>query len=321
MPRSGSTLLQRMLMSHPQIHSVSEPWILLPLAYMSKGLDGVHAPYNHRVAQNAIADLIENLPRKIDDYDDEIARFARSIYEKICPQNDVYFLEKTPRYFLIIPYIAKLFPDAKFIFLFRNPLPVIASMINTWGEGGIGNLYMHHIDLYQGPACLAEGWKDLQDKSVSISYEMLIMQPEKVMQTLSEYLGLSFDSADLLSGGKKRLMGKMGDKLGTELYEDVSMSPLNKWKHTFNTKYRIWLACRYLRKIGPDVLSDIGYPLNDLLKSLNDIPDVHGLGIKDFLDYIRMKSYMFFTDDMTRKVVRKIVVPDLLNWKLRHKKQ
>ncbi|MBT8101022.1 MAG: sulfotransferase, partial [Gammaproteobacteria bacterium] len=33
LPRSGSTLLQRMLMTHPAISSVPEPWLLLPIFY------------------------------------------------------------------------------------------------------------------------------------------------------------------------------------------------------------------------------------------------------------------------------------------------
>ena len=36
LPRSGSTLLQRVLMSHNDISSVAEPWILLPQIYSLK---------------------------------------------------------------------------------------------------------------------------------------------------------------------------------------------------------------------------------------------------------------------------------------------
>ena len=29
LPRSGSTLLQRLLAAHPQVHTVAEPWLML----------------------------------------------------------------------------------------------------------------------------------------------------------------------------------------------------------------------------------------------------------------------------------------------------
>ncbi len=186
LPRSGSTLLQRMFMAQPKIHSVSEPWLLLPFAYMVPGKQGVQAPYDHRLALDGIDDFVKNLPKGMDDYHKEIALFARSVYNKLCPEDDVYFLEKTPRYYLIIPFIEKIFPDAKFIFLFRNPLSTMASMINTWGDGELGNLFRSYIDLYEGPECLTEAWKKIQHKSVRVSYEMLVTQPERVMQTLSE---------------------------------------------------------------------------------------------------------------------------------------
>ena len=36
LPRAGSTLLQRVLMGHPEIASIAEPWLLLPLMYVQK---------------------------------------------------------------------------------------------------------------------------------------------------------------------------------------------------------------------------------------------------------------------------------------------
>ena len=36
LPRSGSTLLQKMLTVSPEIYSVAEPWLMLPLAFMLK---------------------------------------------------------------------------------------------------------------------------------------------------------------------------------------------------------------------------------------------------------------------------------------------
>ena len=61
LPRSGSTLVQRVLASHAEIATVSEPWLLLPLLYSIRE-HGIRAEYWHQTAAQAIADFIEELP-------------------------------------------------------------------------------------------------------------------------------------------------------------------------------------------------------------------------------------------------------------------
>lgn len=51
-PRAGSTLLQRILGSHPDIHTVSEPWLMLQPLYALRP-DGYRAEYNEHLARNA----------------------------------------------------------------------------------------------------------------------------------------------------------------------------------------------------------------------------------------------------------------------------
>lgn len=47
----------------------------------------------------------------------------------------IRFLEKTPKNSLRIPFILKLFPDAKFIYLYREPKQNISSIIEAWKSG------------------------------------------------------------------------------------------------------------------------------------------------------------------------------------------
>ena len=131
LPRSGSTLLQNLLMNHPSISSVTEPWILLPLIYINKD-EGVLSEYSHRTSKMAIQNLIENLPQKNDDFNSELREFMLNLYQKLSSSKAKYFLDKTPRYFLIIDEIQQLFPESKFIFLFRHPLDILSSILLTW---------------------------------------------------------------------------------------------------------------------------------------------------------------------------------------------
>ena len=150
LPRSGSTLLQRVLMSHSQIASVAEPWLMLPFCYAHKK-KGVLAEYSHSVSTDAFADFINNLPNGENDYFEALNEFACTLYQKQCMNNETYFLDKTPRYYFIVPEILEIFPDAKFIFLFRNPLHVMSSIIQTWCDGNLRKLYSYERDLNLGP--------------------------------------------------------------------------------------------------------------------------------------------------------------------------
>ena len=61
LPRSGSTLAQRILAAHGGIATTSEPWILLPYLYTLRD-NGIYAEYNHRSLISAIEDFYEMLP-------------------------------------------------------------------------------------------------------------------------------------------------------------------------------------------------------------------------------------------------------------------
>jgi hypothetical protein len=104
--RSGSTLLQRVIAAHDGVATVSEPWLLLPLAYALRER-GVSAEYFHPLLATAIADFCRELPDGVEDYRREHRRLALSLYEKAaCAQSSGagsprYFLDKSPSYYLI----------------------------------------------------------------------------------------------------------------------------------------------------------------------------------------------------------------------------
>lgn len=58
-PRSGSTLLQRMLGSHSKIMIHPEPHILTPLAHLGYYHKVDRAPYNTGQAQRALKDFVQ----------------------------------------------------------------------------------------------------------------------------------------------------------------------------------------------------------------------------------------------------------------------
>jgi len=284
LPRSGSTLLQRVLASDSQISSVAEPWVLLPFVYALKER-GVYAEYSHHWANVALNDFIQELPNGRQDYLSAVRSAILELYQKAANNKDArYFLDKTPRYTLITDEIIDTFPEGKFIFLWRNPLAIIASIVETWG-GGQWDLSMCKIDLYDGFVSLIDGFQAHSSVSLAVRYEDFLQSPEKEIARIAEYLGLEVDSDVLNNFSQTGFSGKLGDQTGIINYKKVDTIPLEKWKTVINNPLRKMWCKRYLNWVGEERLKIMGYDLNELLGEL----DSTGMTlINMFLDIVRI---------------------------------
>jgi hypothetical protein len=72
----------------------------------------------------------------------------------------VRLLEKTPKHALRIPFIDALFPDARFIYLFRDPRDNISSIIDAWRSGRF--VTYRRFQTAHGPwsLLLPPGWRE-----------------------------------------------------------------------------------------------------------------------------------------------------------------
>lgn len=292
LPRAGSTLIQRILTAHTDISTVAEPWILLPYLYTVKE-KGVYAEYGHGVMTKAIQDFCTNLPNKQDDYLTEIHDFIIKLYAKAAPENTKYFIDKTPRYHLVVEEIINLFPEAKFIFLWRNPLAVAASMIETFGTSkGEWNLYGWKVDLFGGLSNLLNAYEKFSEQVCTVRYEDLVSQPDAELSKIFNYLDLEFNPELLSSFNQIQLKGRMGDPLREKQYQSLSCDSLEKWKYTLNNPIRELWCRRYLRWIGKERLAMMGYSLEDLLKEVDTVPtNLNMLGS----DILRMSYGMAYS--------------------------
>ena len=266
LPRSGSTLLQRILATSGQISTAAEPWILLPYIYTLK-FDGVISEYCHSYAVGAIKDFYEGFPNGKQDYIDELRVFILNLYKKKSDPGSQYFLDKTPRYHLICDEIIKLFPDGKFIFLWRNPLAVVSSIIHSWCNGKWKIVY-HNIDLHEGIKKLLSTFIVHKSRVHTIQYEKLIQDPSVEVRKLCDYLEIDYNDRMIDSFKNIRFAGRMGDKTGTKKYNLLSNASLDTWKNTFSNPFRRYWASRYLAWIGEDNLEIMGYDYSELKAAL-----------------------------------------------------
>ncbi|ASQ89832.1 sulfotransferase [Prosthecochloris sp. GSB1] len=284
LPRSGSTLLQRVLMGHSQIASVAEPWILLPFLYAGR-TEGVLAEYSHANACKAHKDFVNNLPGKTRDYYSILHDFLMTLYSYQCKNNELFFLDKTPRYHLIIPEITMLFPEAKFVFLFRNPVHVMGSVMRTWGDGGFRKNYAYENDLYEGPMNLSEGFRILKDRAYALRYEDFVNAPERYTREICDYLGLCYEQGMLEGFSSRNPKGRMGDPTGVLEYSEVETGALNKWRETFNNGFRKKILRKYLASLDSDDLLLMGYDRCSILHDIARLPGGPSGVVRDALDY------------------------------------
>jgi len=283
LPRSGSTLLQRILSVHPLVASTPEPWLLLPFFYALRKED-VYAEYMHQGVAHGVRDFIDRLPDGIHDYHDAIQGMAMQLYACASDPNAVYFIDKTPRYSLIANEIIQAFPDAKFIFLWRNPLAVAASMIESWGDGR-WNLYDYYIDLFPGLEGLCDAYQCCPAKSMmSLKYEDLVQNTVQEIQQICAFLEIEF--IESMASDLPVEIAQLGDVSGIMKYRNtVSDKSCDKWMDTVcNLARKIWFR-RYCSQIGQNRFEIMGYQESVILEQLRE---VHTSKKFLFLDSVRM---------------------------------
>ena len=96
-----------------------------------------------------------------------------NLYEGLAGRRVRYFLDKTPRYGLVVDEIVRLFPDGRLIFLWRNPLAALASRLRTWGHGRWcpENWY---VDLFDMLTVLVRSYQKYGGRAVSLRFEDLV---------------------------------------------------------------------------------------------------------------------------------------------------
>ena len=295
LPRSGSTMLQRLLGSHAGITAISEPGLVLPLVYMLRP-DGVRAEYGHRLIHHGIVNLLSNVEDGKAAFYGGVNRFVSSLYAKVAAPGASYVLDKTPRYYLIAEDIAEVFPDAKLIFLFRNPLDVMTSYISRMGGGSLQRWDHSEQDLRAGPSLLASSCHALSERSLVVRYEKLVADPVKSLRRILDYLDLddrdSTIDAMIREFAKQRVPSGLGDAAGCQTYNGIE-DQSGKWKQALSTRARKRLARRYVQTINERYLTLGGYSRRALLDEIASVrPSRIGLQDTCFLAQSAMIGLM-----------------------------
>ncbi len=169
-------------------------------------------------------------------------------------------IDKTPRYYLILPYLTEVFPKAKFIILWRNPLDIAASIRNTWQVDIAAHLagcedHLNCIDLVIGLRRLIEFSRLNTSQVHSVFYEKLVSQPRDTFASILKWLNVPHEPPnqfDLVSSEFDR--GDIGDKkiLSTTWPHERSVG---QWTRTFSPAE----IAGIVEGVGSHVFTALGY--------------------------------------------------------------
>lgn len=265
-PRAGSTLLQRILENHSEVHTAAEPWIMLHPLYALRA-HGYNAEYNAAWSRLAVNDFIQLLPEGKETYYRALRQTYAQLYQALLENSGKrYFLDKTPRYYHIIPELYQVFPKAKFIILIRNPVAVLCSIINTWIKESWSHLRKYQHDLIQAPQLLLEGAQLISSENcLVVSYENLLTSPEKQVEEICQFLEIPFSEQMIHYGNvEKKGFGYQEQRQDLHLSGLPQAQNLDRWISDLRDP-QIWRVVNdYVELLGAELLDRMGYQYEEL---------------------------------------------------------
>jgi tetratricopeptide (TPR) repeat protein len=191
LPRSGSTLVEQILASHPMIEGTGE---LFDIHVLAKSLEP--GP-QYRAPWDAYPAILAELSA------DELAELGRQYLERTRVQRKTdrpLFIDKMPNNWLHAGFIRLILPNAKIIDARRHPLACGLSNFKqlyarghefSYDLGRIGQHYRQYVRLMDhfdrvAPAAI-----------LRVIHENVVAEPEAQIRRLLDYVGLPFDEACL----------------------------------------------------------------------------------------------------------------------------
>jgi len=231
-PRSGSTLLMRMLSSHSAIYSRAEPHLLTPLAHLGYYDSVDAAPFDHLQAAQSTREFVAELPAGEDDYLDACRAYTDILYGRMLAargKGKPLFLDKTPANGLILPFIAKLYPQARYLVLTRHPAAVFSSFANSFFDGDYEAARRFNPILNRYVPAMARFLRERRVPLIHVGYERLVQQPEAEMRRVCEFLGLPFEPGIIDYGSHAHDSKGLGDPLTVDKHTRPITESVEKW--------------------------------------------------------------------------------------------
>lgn len=223
MPRSGTTLIEQILASHPEVYGAGEINWLANLADAMPGRAACKAPYPH---------CIEVLSQRL--LDEFSCEYLNRLEGRAAGCRRV--TDKMPGNYLLLGLVDLLFPGARIVHCVRNPLDTCLSIYFQEFQKGetysgeltdVGRIYLQYRRLMRH-------WQGLLSVPIlEVNYQDLVTNQEAVSRKLVDFCDLSWDDRCLRFYENRRYVHTASyDQVNRPVYLDS----LDRWKN-----YRAYL--------------------------------------------------------------------------------
>jgi tetratricopeptide (TPR) repeat protein len=195
LPRTGSTLLDRMLDAHPVVSSAGE---LRHFGFAVRRITGHHEPRQFTAALIRAAASADS------------GAIGEAYVESIAPLKGeaVHVIDKLPSNFIYLPLILAALPNARVLHVRRDPADTCLAIFKQL----FADAYLYSYDLeelaryyvrYHG---LMATWRErFPQRFIDVDYESLVTDTEDTLRPVLQYIGLSWnrDCLDYFKGAAR----------------------------------------------------------------------------------------------------------------------
>lgn len=218
MPRSGTTLVEQILASHPRVHACGELNDIENLIARLPGILGLSLPY----PQCVYALSPDQLRALAEEY--------LSARRQVC-QDALRSTDKMPTNFMHLGLIARLFPKARVIHCRRQPLDVCLScyltnfvtpLACTYDLADLGFYYRQYEKL------MGHWQKAVPLRMLEVPYENLVRDQQAVTRQILEFCGLPWDERCLHFHENDRVVRTSSS---WQVRQPIYVTAVDRWKN------------------------------------------------------------------------------------------
>jgi tetratricopeptide (TPR) repeat protein len=219
MPRSGTTLTEQIIASHPEVYGAGELHDLLRIAERNVSITN---------GQSTFPDNLRGLDQQT--LTAWGAEYVAGLKQRAPTAQRI--TDKMPANFFAVGLIHLMLPNAKIIHVNRNPVDTCVSCYtrlfhrkqeHTYDLAELGQYYVHY-------ARLMDHWRKVlpQDAFLDVQYEDIVADQEAQARRLIEYCGLEWDDACLDFHKTQRSIRTASV---TQVRQPIYTSSVERWRH------------------------------------------------------------------------------------------
>lgn len=264
--RSGSTLLRLMLASHSRIGIPPETWYLLRIPQdipsdrpltpeevdaVVRTMTGHYRWPDMKFEAAAFRVRVASLDRP------DLRSIIEAVYKQhLEPEGKVRWGDKTPGYIEIVPRLSRLFPEAKFIHIFRDGRDVARSyQVQGWYGRGLSSNSKEWMETMAFNEHLRSSV--YAGKILQLRYEDLVADPEATVRRICDFLEEKFEPGMLHWQERiDELVPEREAGIHGKLRDDIDAASAHRWKRSMT--FREVFVCE---SIMGDHLRSLGYEL------------------------------------------------------------